>query len=101
MTAVRRSTLSALTLALYTQAAHATPFDSETLRLRGIDPSLAAYLSQTARFTEGVHAVRLWVNGQPKGIVQARFDAAGARVAQRICRPPGLYPRRGCRPAQL
>lgn len=89
MKAALRSTLSALTLVLYTQAATATPFDSETLRLRGIDPSLAAYLSQTARFTEGVHAVRLSVNGQPKGIVQARFDAAGTLCIDQAVRNAG------------
>lgn len=89
MNAVTRSTVSALTLALYTQAATATPFDSETLRLRGIDPGLATYLSQTARFTEGVHAVRLWVNGQPKGIVQARFDVVGALCIDRAVHDAG------------
>lgn len=89
MSAVTRSTLSALSLALYAQAANATPFDSETLRLRGIDHSLAAYLSQTARFTEGVHAVRLWVNGQPKGIVHARFDVAGSLCIDQAVRDAG------------
>lgn len=89
MNAITRSTLSALTLTLYTQAAHATPFDSETLRLRGIDHSLATSLSRTAQFTEGMHAVRLWVNGQPKGIVQARFDTAGALCIDQAVRDAG------------
>ncbi len=56
----------------------AVPFDSETLRLRGIDPQIAEYLSQAARFTTGSHSVALTVNGQPRGRVQARFDDNGA-----------------------
>lgn len=89
MKALIGSTLSAVTLALYTQTASATSFDSETLRLRGIDPDLAAYLSQTARFTEGVHAVRLWVNGQPRGVVHAAFDTAGALCIDQAVRDAG------------
>lgn len=64
-------------MTLWTEWISAEGFDSQTLRLRGIDPNLATYLSETARFTEGVHAVRLMVNGQAKGVVHARFDAAG------------------------
>jgi outer membrane usher protein FimD/PapC len=75
---VSRDRWSVLTVTLCTQWTSATTFDSETLRLRGIDPGLAAYLGQVARFTEGVQAVRLFVNGQPKGIFDARFDATGA-----------------------
>lgn len=79
----------ALTLALCTQWTHATEFDSQTLRLRGIDPDLAAYLGQTARFTEGVHPVRLTVNGLPKGMVSARFDAAGNLCIDQALRDAG------------
>lgn len=53
-------------------------FDTETLRLRGIDPQLASYLAQGARFTAGAHTVQLKVNGHPRGSVQARFGASGA-----------------------
>jgi outer membrane usher protein FimD/PapC len=84
-----RSTWSALSLLLCSEWTMAGPFDDETLRLRGIDPSLAAYLGQTAGFTEGVHAVRLWVNGQPRGIVNARFDGAGALCIDQSVRDAG------------
>lgn len=79
----------ALSLALCTEWAVASTFDDETLRLRGIDPSLAIYLGQTARFTEGLHAVRLSVNGQSKGIVNARFDGAGVLCIDQTVRAAG------------
>lgn len=53
-------------------------FDAQTLRLRGIDPQLAEYLAETARFTAAEQPVRLTLNGQPRGLVQARFDDSGA-----------------------
>lgn len=84
-----RSAWPALSLVLCSEWTMATTFDSETLRLRGIDPGLAAYLAQAARFTEGVHAVRLWVNGQPKGIVNARFDANGGLCIDQSMREAG------------
>jgi len=74
--------------ALYMTASVADPlmgFDAETLRLRGIDPQLAVYLGESARFTAGQHPVRLTVNGQPHGRVDALFDATGA-----LCFDPGL-----------
>ncbi|WP_153787553.1 fimbria/pilus outer membrane usher protein [Pseudomonas sp. EMN2] len=52
-------------------------FDAELLRLRGIDPGLVDYLSQSARFTPGTHRVSLSVNDQSRGRVEVRFDAAG------------------------
>lgn len=60
-------------------------YDAETLRLRGIDPQLAQYLTERARFTAGVHSVLLKVNGQPRGRVDARFDSSGA-----LCFAPAL-----------
>lgn len=89
MTAARASVLTVLTLIFCTRWANAMAFDSQTLRLRGIDPVLAAYLSQGARFTAGLHAVRLSVNGQPKGIVQARFNADGTLCIDQAVRDAG------------
>lgn len=70
--------------------AAAMPFDSETLRLRGIDPQVAEYLSQAARFTAGSHPVALSVNGQPRGQVQARFDSLGALCFDQALRDAAL-----------
>ncbi len=89
MAPVPRCVWPALTLALCGEWAMAQGFDSETLRLRGIDPELAEYLGHTARYTEGVHAVRLTVNGQAKGIVNARFDADGALCIDQAVRDLG------------
>jgi outer membrane usher protein FimD/PapC len=72
-----RAVWPALAVLLGAEWSNAAAFDSETLRLRGIDPHVAASLGEKAQFSEGVHAVRLVVNGQPKGIVNARFDATG------------------------
>lgn len=75
----------ALAATLYASAEPtlATPFDAQTLRLRGIDPSLAEYLSSAAGFTAGIHTVKLTVNGQPRGLVKARFDEAGQLCFER------------------
>jgi len=89
MAPISRCAWPALSLALCGEWAMAAGFDSETLRLRGIDPELAEYLGHTARYTEGVHAVRLTVNGQAKGIVNARFDADGALCIDQAVRDLG------------
>lgn len=60
-----------------TMAAEPVAFDAEVLRLRGIDPALAAYLGETARFTPGSHQVSLSVNDRPRGRVEARFASDG------------------------
>ncbi|WP_052321582.1 fimbria/pilus outer membrane usher protein [Ralstonia sp. A12] len=52
-------------------------FDADALRARGIDPALAAYFSQSSRFTPGVQRVKLFVNDVPHGAVMARFDGDG------------------------
>ncbi|PMY65226.1 MULTISPECIES: fimbrial biogenesis usher protein [Pseudomonas] len=52
-------------------------FDMQTLKARGIDPKLADYFREPARFTEGAHVVSLVVNGVKLGRVEARFDNHG------------------------
>lgn len=52
-------------------------FDAEMLRQRGIDPRLAIYFSEAARFTPGAHEVKLTVNGAPRGRQTVRFDEQG------------------------
>lgn len=47
------------------------------LKLRGIDPKLAAYFRDAPRFTAGRHVVSLHVNGKAMGRVTARFDTDG------------------------
>jgi len=53
-------------------------FDPQTLHQRGIDPELAYLLLDAPRYTSGVHAVSLNVNGQRRGRVNVRFDSNGA-----------------------
>ncbi len=53
-------------------------FDAKTLHQRGIDPALAKLLLETPRFTAGVHAVSLAVNGQRQGRINAQFDEHGS-----------------------
>ncbi len=74
----RRLAVPLLLSACVVRGAPLPEFDEQALRQRGIDPALAQYLSNTARFTEGVQPVKMTVNGQPHGPVQARFDAEGA-----------------------
>lgn len=52
-------------------------FDIEMLKQRGIDPKLAEYFREAARFTEGVRVVSLMVNGIKLGRIDARFDQQG------------------------
>jgi len=60
-------------------------FDAGMLKLRGIDPRLADYFREAPRFTAGLHAVSLRVNGQSVGRASARFDQQG-----RLCVDRGL-----------
>ncbi|MGN7744344.1 fimbrial biogenesis usher protein [Pseudomonas sp. 22526] len=53
-------------------------FDIEILKKRGIDPKLADYFREAARFTEGRRVVSLVVNGVNLGRMEARFDSQGA-----------------------
>lgn len=54
-----------------------TQFDLEMMKSRGIDPKVAEYFMQQARFTPGMTAVTLNINGQRKGAAMARFDEKG------------------------
>ena len=61
----------------------AVTFDADALRARGIDPALAAYFSQAARFTPGAHRIKLFVNEESRGAVMARFDNDGQLCVDR------------------
>lgn len=52
-------------------------FDPEILKQRGIDPSLATFFRESARFTSGTHRVSLTVNGHAKGKVDVQFTDEG------------------------
>lgn len=52
-------------------------FDENMLKLRGIDPKLAAYFRDAPHFTAGRHMVSLGVNGRGMGRITARFDRHG------------------------
>ncbi|NIL15636.1 fimbria/pilus outer membrane usher protein [Pseudomonas sp. AN3A02] len=71
----------ALVLLFTSSWAEAAPagqsFDPQTLQQRGIDPELAYLLLDAPRYTSGVHAVSLTVNGQRRGRVDVRFDSQG------------------------
>ncbi|GCB06822.1 fimbria/pilus outer membrane usher protein [Ralstonia sp. SET104] len=66
-----------------TQNERAVTFDADALRARGIDPALAAYFSQSARFSPGEQRVKLFVNDEPRGNVTARFDDNGQLCVDR------------------
>jgi len=59
------------------RVADVVEFDENMLKLRGIDPKLAAYFRDAPRFTAGRHVVSLSVNGKVSGRATARFDKAG------------------------
>ncbi|OPA97055.1 outer membrane usher protein [Pseudomonas fluorescens] len=65
-------------------------FDLAALTAHGIDPNVSDYFRNAARFREGVHVVGLRVNGNPLGLVDARFDQQG-----RLCFTPGLLQKAG------
>jgi outer membrane usher protein FimD/PapC len=58
-------------------AADASGFDLNMLKERGIDPQLADYFREAARFRPGVQVVTLFVNGSKRGRVDARFNTKG------------------------
>ena len=82
----RRSLLAGLALTLGTTLPTAKPladeaagsFDPQTLAQRGIDPQLANLLLEAPRFSAGLHALNLNVNGQRRGRVDVVFNHQGA-----------------------
>ena len=65
-------------------------FDLAALTTHGIDPKVSDYFRSAARFREGAQVVGLRVNGNPLGLVDARFDQQG-----RLCFTPGLLDKAG------
>ncbi|MGB7801788.1 fimbrial biogenesis usher protein [Buttiauxella sp.] len=66
-------------------------FDLETLKSRGIDPSLANYFSEQAKFIEGDKAVTVSVNGHAKGSIPVRFNNKGqACLSEGFLKAAGL-----------
>lgn len=65
-------------------------FDLAALTAHGIDPKVSDYFRNAARFREGVQVVGLRVNGNPLGLVDARFDQEG-----RLCFTPGFLEKAG------
>lgn len=65
-------------------------FDVAALTTHGIDPKVSDYFRSAARFREGIQVVGLRVNGNPLGLVDARFDQEG-----RLCFTPGLLEKAG------
>ena len=55
-------------------------FDLDMLKGRSIDPKLASYFADAPRFSEGSHAVSLYVNGGSKGRAIATFDKEGGLI---------------------
>ena len=56
----------------------AVEFDAAMLTQRGIDPKLAEYFRDGARFAMGAQDVGLRVNGKNMGRIRARFDERGS-----------------------
>lgn len=52
-------------------------FDDQALRRLGLDPVLAEYFRDSARFSPGAHWVSLLVNGRLQGRALAHFDPQG------------------------
>ena len=73
-------------------AGDAIVFDVDMMKSRGIDPRVAEYFMQQARFMPGMSLVTLTVNGQRKGAAMARFDEKG-----QLCLDARLLARAGLR----
>ncbi|QLK62940.1 fimbrial biogenesis usher protein [Enterobacteriaceae bacterium Kacie_13] len=58
-------------------------FDLETLRSRGVDPSVAKYFARSARFAPGTKVVGFSLNGNPKGSIPVTFDNQGQPCVDR------------------
>ncbi|GKW03750.1 fimbrial protein [Pectobacterium odoriferum] len=58
-------------------------FDTDVLKERGIDPSIAKLFSHAPRFMPGESSVVLTVNGDHRGRIKVRFDEKGTLCADR------------------
>ena len=56
---------------------HPIVFDTEILKNRGIDTSVSDYFKNKVRFIAGDRKVKIYLNDQGKGIVNATFDSDG------------------------
>ncbi|EJN07053.1 fimbria/pilus outer membrane usher protein [Herbaspirillum sp. YR522] len=70
-------TLAGLMAPAQAWAQDSAGFDLDMLRERGIDPQIAEYFKDAARFRPGINVVTLFVNGQLRGRLEARFDDKG------------------------
>jgi outer membrane usher protein FimD/PapC len=52
-------------------------FDSDILKLRGVDSSVNTYFAKEAKYLPGTHSVSLKVNGKDKGTLAVRFGPEG------------------------
>jgi outer membrane usher protein FimD/PapC len=74
----------------------AVDFDTNILKQRGLDPSVAAYFRLAPRFAAGTSSVKLTVNGEDKGKVNAVFDQNGHLcVEPELLRQAGLLVPKG------
>lgn len=71
-------------------------FDLDMLKSRGIDPRVAEYFRQGARFPPGASSVTWTVNGKSAGVGMARFDDAG-----QLCLDSRMLARLGLRMPEL
>lgn len=68
-----------------------TEFDTQAIKSRGVDPSLAALFRNAPRFLSGKNSVVLTVNGRGRGKIDARFNENGQLCAdQAFQRKAGL-----------
>ena len=61
-------------------ASESVEFDLDMLKGRNIDPKAASYFADAPRFSQGSHAVSLYVNGGSKGRAIATFDKDGELI---------------------
>jgi outer membrane usher protein FimD/PapC len=74
-----------------TPAVAAVQFDLETLKSRGIDPSVAGYFSNAVKFSEGKKIVAVNVNGTAKGSIPLQFNNKGqACLSESFLKAAGL-----------
>ncbi|RMT64866.1 hypothetical protein ALP29_201195 [Pseudomonas syringae pv. avii] len=86
-----------------TQQTFETEFDTQAIKSRGVDSSLAELFRHTSRFLTGENAVMLTVNGSARREIKARFDNAGQLCADEsfqkqagLLSPPGFSKEIAC-----